>query len=420
MTRFGALARKVDERQAGIALPLLSVSQTRGVLRQSDLSDRPPRADSLDTYKICRRGDIVFNKMSIRAGAMGVAAEDGLVTYHYEVMRPLSGSDARFISYLMKSSAFTVELIKSERGIGAGSDASGVRTTEVPFSVMKKIDVWVPPLSEQRQIAEYLDQETSKIDKLITKQEQLVTTLDERRLAVISRAVTRGLRQDEVMRPSGIDWLGDVPTAWTVKRIKDSVCLAKNGVWGDEPDGGVDDIWCVRVADFDRSALSVSQLDKTIRNVRKSERNGRMLKRGDLILEKSGGGEKSPVGFVAIYDYDEPAVCSNFVARIKLKPGQNARYWLYLHAAAYGTRLSQRSIKQTSGIQNLDQSSYFNEKVAFPPLDEQVSIVEYLDEVLTQINTVVSKTRRSVALLRERRAALISAAVTGKINVRSL
>src|SRR5680860_188082 len=99
MTRLGNAVQRIDERSPGIDLPLLSVSQTRGVIRRSELTDKPARAESLDEYKICRKGDIVFNKMSIRAGAMGIASEDGLVTYHYETMRPRTGNDARFIIY---------------------------------------------------------------------------------------------------------------------------------------------------------------------------------------------------------------------------------------------------------------------------------------------------------------------------------
>ena len=148
MTRFGNAMEKIDERIPGIDLPLMSVSQTRGVIRRSELTDAPQRAESLDAYKVCRRNDIVFNKMSIRAGAMGVAAEDGLVTYHYEVMRPRRGTDPNFIAYLMKSSWFTEELIKRERGIGAG-DQANVRTTEVRFSVLKTIDAYIPDSPEQ-------------------------------------------------------------------------------------------------------------------------------------------------------------------------------------------------------------------------------------------------------------------------------
>jgi len=111
VTRLGQALEKIDERIPGIDLPLMSVSQTRGVIRRSELTDAPQRAESLDEYKVCRKGDVVFNKMKIRSGAMGVAPEDGLVTYHYEVMRPRDDMDARYIVHLMKSSWFTSELI---------------------------------------------------------------------------------------------------------------------------------------------------------------------------------------------------------------------------------------------------------------------------------------------------------------------
>lgn len=188
MSRFGTLVRRVDERGRGVDLPLMSVSQTRGVVRRSELSKDPPRADSLDDYKICRAGDIVFNKMSIRDGAMGVAREDGLVTYHYEVMRPLPGADPRFVVYLMKSEWFTGELIKRERGIGAGG-TSGVRTTEVPFSVLRTIDAPIVDSVAQRAIADYLDAETARIDGLLERHQILAERLIERRSAITAAGV---------------------------------------------------------------------------------------------------------------------------------------------------------------------------------------------------------------------------------------
>lgn len=157
----------------------MSVSQTLGVVRRSELTTKPHRADSLDEYKICRAGDIVFNKMSIRDGAMGMAHEDGLVTYHYEVMRPLPGADPRYVVYLMKSEWFTGELIMRERGIGTGGTL-GVRTTEVPFSVLRTIDAPIADPVAQRAIADYLDAESGVLDNLIAKKRRLIDLLQER------------------------------------------------------------------------------------------------------------------------------------------------------------------------------------------------------------------------------------------------
>ncbi|MEV5042053.1 hypothetical protein [Microbacterium sp. LMI1x-1-1.1] len=393
------------------------MSQTRGVIRRSELTGTPGRAESLDHYKTCRAGDIVFNKMSIRAGAMGVAQEAGLVTYHYEVMRPRNGVDSRYVVYLMKSQAFTAEMVKRERGIAAGDDSGSVRTTEVPFRVLRTIDTYVPAPGEQRTIADYLDRETAQIDAFIAKNEELITLLTERRAAVIAHAVTRGTDAGASLQASEVEWLGEVPSHWSVQRLASTVARARNGVWGADPEGGDDDLRCVRVADFDRPMQRIHDDAHTLRKLTPSERAGRTLRNGDLLLEKSGGGEKSPVGFVVLYDRDEPAVCSNFVARVELREGMDPKFWTYVHGAMYRLRITERSLKQSTGIQNLDQSAYFNEYVAVPPYREQRAIAEDIEQRTADIDAAVGTARRGVELARQRRAALISAAVTGKIDV---
>jgi len=213
-------------------------------------------------------------------------------------------------------------------------------------------------------------------------------------------------------KASGVEWLGDVPDGWEVHRIKRSILSSKNGVWGAEPQQDESDIPCVRVADFDRQRLRVELSDPTIRNVVESERVGRVLCKGDLLLEKAGGGDLQPVGCVVLYDDDRSAVCSNFVARVQVAHGMHASYWRYTHAAAYAVRLNTRSIKQTSGIQNLDGSQYFDERAAFPPLAEQTAIAEFLDRETAKIDGLVAEQRRLIALLKEKRQAVISHAVT--------
>ena len=217
-------------------------------------------------------------------------------------------------------------------------------------------------------------------------------------------------------KASGVEWLGDVPVGWEVDRIKRSILTSKNGVWGAEPQQDESDIPCVRVADFDRQRLRVELSDPTIRNVVESERVGRVLCKGDLLLEKAGGGDLQPVGCVVLYDDDRPAVCSNFVARIQVAHGMHASYWRYVHAAAYAVRLNTRSIKQTSGIQNLDGSQYFDERAAFPPLPEQTAIAEFLDRETGKIDGLVAEQRRLMELLKEKRQAVISHAVTKGLN----
>jgi type I restriction enzyme S subunit len=217
-------------------------------------------------------------------------------------------------------------------------------------------------------------------------------------------------------KDSGIDWLGEVPEHWHLDRLKRSTSSCKNGVWGDEPQQDENDIPCVRVADFDRQRLRVELSDPTIRNIPESDRLGRVLQQRDLLLEKSGGGELQPVGCVVLYDDPRPAVCSNFVARVRVGEGMDSSFWRYFQAAAYAIRLNTRSIKQTSGIQNLDQQQYFDERATFPPSSEQTAIATFLDRETAKIDGLVAEQQRLIELLREKRQAVISHAVTKGLN----
>lgn len=285
----------------------------------------------------------------------------------------------------------------------------------------------VPHLTEQHAIARFLDRETGRIDGLVEKKRLLIERLEEYRTALITRTVTRGLPPEAAraaeldpsprLKASGVDWLGDVPAHWEVARLKWSSSGAVNGVWGDEPDGE-NDIACVRVADFDRRNFGVNLDDPTLRAISRSQRAGRELRRGDLLLEKSGGGDKQPVGCVVLFDYDEPAVSSNFIARVATIQGASPRFWVYVHAALYSGKLNYPAIKQTTGIQNLDSDAYFNTPAAFPPAPEQEAIASFLDRETAAIDRLHHQIGIAIERLQEHRTALVTAAVTGKIDVR--
>ena len=210
---------------------------------------------------------------------------------------------------------------------------------------------------------------------------------------------------------SGVSWLGEVPVHWELRRLGDSVGGCINGIWGENPDS-INDLACIRVADFDRKQWRVG-LDKlTMRAVTPKERSHRLLKPGDLLVEKSGGGDNQPVGVVVLYDHDLDAVTSNFVGKFEVKDGYHPKYLTLLHATLYALEINKRSIKQTTGIQNIDISSYLSELVSYPPLDEQAAIVQYLDNADQRIRAYVSVKERLIALLEEERQALVHQAVT--------
>jgi type I restriction enzyme S subunit len=392
VTRFGHAMEKIDERIPGADLPLMSVSQTRGVIRRSELTDAPQRAESLDNYKVCRANDIVFNKMSIRSGAMGVAAEDGLVTYHYEVMRPREGTDPHFVAYLMKSSWFTEELIKRERGIGAG-DQANVRTTEVPFSVLKTIDAYIPDYAEQRAIADYLDRETARIDALIGAQQRLIETLRERRGAVLSGVFEAGTGTKTTK-------VGRLITA----RPSYGVLVPK---YVDEADG----VPFVRVGDLMNLTPGRSML--TIAPEQSEEYSRTKLVGGEVLLGvvgKMGQAALAPPWLaganvaraVAVLRCMDPAVAPLLCAWL----GSDS----FLHQAELAT--SGDSIQPTLGMKDLARFAISL------PTDRKAAA--HLAERMAKIDTMIVETERFIELSTERRSGLITAAVTGQIDVREV
>jgi len=379
------------------------------VIRRSELTDRPQRAESLDTYKICRKNDIVFNKMSIRSGAMGVAPEDGLVTYHYEVMRPRPETSPQYIAYLMKSAWFTAELIKRERGIGAGDQAS-VRTTEVPFSVLKYIDCYFPTLDEQRAIADYLDRETARIDTLIEEQRRLIEMLRERRESVVDSTLAHhGLKISSELEA----YDGMLPDGWRLILLGRTLQQLTNGFVGPTRDilvdAGIRYIQSTHIKsgriDFERRPFYVSR--------EWHEQRPRIhLRQGDVLIVQTGD-----IGKVAVVpaDFGESSCHALQIARVRpeLLSGE------YL-GAFLSSRIGYQSLlaRATGAMHPHLEAGIRSAPIVVPPLEIQTQIVNEVTCETAKIDALIAETETFIELSRERRSALITAAVTGQIDVR--
>ncbi|MBL0651697.1 restriction endonuclease subunit S [Aeromonas caviae] len=216
-------------------------------------------------------------------------------------------------------------------------------------------------------------------------------------------------------KDSGVEWLGVIPTHWSLHALKRTVSGCSNGIWGDEPKGE-DDLIVLRVADFDRNKLTVSDDKLTYRSISEKERKTRLLKKGDLLIEKSGGGEKTLVGCVVIFDKDYSAVTSNFVAKMSPRKTYCSNFLRYAFSHLYAGRVNYPSIKQTTGIQNLDSDSYLMEHFCFPDSSDQQTIAAFLDYETARIDRLIAQQQRLIELLKEKRQAVISHAVTKGLN----
>ena len=223
------------------------------------------------------------------------------------------------------------------------------------------------------------------------------------------------MRRYPEYKESGVESIGEMPKDWEVKKIKYTQSNLIGGVWGSEPEGNENDIYCIRVADFNYAQLTISTHNLTLRNIPLRERGKRILRTDDLLVEKSGGGEKSPVGKTVMFDAGIPrlSVTSNFISKFTAKSDSCfPRYLLYYLSFLYQIGLTRKHIKQSTGLQNLDIDSYFQERIPLPSLVEQTQIANFLDHKTGQIDELIRIKARRIELLQEQRTVLINQAVT--------
>lgn len=407
--------QSIDIRSETGEEELLTVSSAEGVVPRKSVKVTMFKAESYIGYKLCWPNDLVINSLWAWAGGLGISKYHGIISSAYGVYRIKDKSKCipDFVHELVRSKSFHWELFVRSKGIWT----SRLQLTDDAFL---NAPFPIPPLEEQEAIVRFLGYTNNRINRFIRNKHKLIKLLIEQKKAIIHQAVTRGLNPDVPMKDSGVNWLGKIPAHWHVRRLKESVSRIQTGSWGNDPDG-VNETICVRVADFDRQRRKVSLVEPTIRSVSQNDLEEKLLKKYDLLLEKSGGGDAQPVGVVILWDGDEKAVCSNFIARLSIKTETyNPLFLLYMHESLYKMRINVRSIKQTTGIQNLDVYSYFSEKVAFPPKDEQIRISEFLVKETNKFDQAIEKARNEIFLLREFKLKLISDIVVGKFDVSNI
>lgn len=289
----------------------------------------------------------------------------------------------------------------------------------VPDDFVRNFSWAFPPLPEQTAIATFLDHETTKIDALIAEQEKLIVLLAEKRQAVISHAVTKGLNPDTTMKDSGVAWLGEVPEHWTVcamRRVLDQVeqgwspeCHNREA---EEEEWGVLKAGCVN-----RGRYNIHEnkaLPPDLEPIQAYE-----VRPGDLLMSRASGSPQL-VGSVAYVRETRPRLMlSDKIFRLKLSSAVQSEFvaWLY-NSVLLRTQIEQ-AISGADGLaNNLPQASMKSFLITVPPLNEQTAIATFLDAETAKLDTLTTKATRAIELLKERRSALISAAVTGKSDVR--
>jgi len=354
---------------------------------------------SYETYQIIDPGDIVFrltdlqnDKRSLRTA---ICRERGIITSAYVVVQP-DGIDPAFLNYLMR--AYDVQKVFYSMG-------GGMRQS-LGFDDLRRLPVVAPSLDEQRTIGRYLNRKIDRIDGLIEKKNRFIALMKEKRVAVIDNAVTKGLSRDVPMKNSGLDWLGEIPSHW---EVAPSIWLFKESkqraLKEDEQLSATQKYGVIPLSEFER--LEGRQVTKAFLNLEQRKH----VEVDDFVISMrsaEGGLERAKA---------RGCVRSSYVV-LKSTEHVDVDFFTYLFKSlSYIQALRSTSSFVRDG-QDLNFWNFRAVKLPLISLDEQAEIARFLTLETTRIDSLVNKTERSIELLKEKREALIAAAITGQIDVR--
>jgi type I restriction enzyme S subunit len=308
---------------------------------------------------------------------------------------------------MLKSNGYVQELRTTTNQLRDGQS--------IKFSQFASVPLPVPPLAEQRAIADYLDAETAKIDALITKQQQLIATLRERRAAAAASDATKGTSTPATLKPSGLDWAGEIPAHWRVARLRDVARMES----GHTPSRTREDLWenCYIpwVSLNDTRALTTNEYiyetSNLISDAGIANSSARLLPAGTVVLSRDATiGRSSIIGV--------PMATSQHFAAWVCGPNLLPRYLWLLFTSAMQTHFN--SLTDGATLRTIGMPDLRAFAIPLPPVEEQLAICEYAAAQTAKADALIAKTERFIELSRERRAALITAAVTGQIDVQEV
>lgn len=357
--------------------------------------------------KICR-SDLVISGMNAHLGGLGISDSDGKASPVYIVLTPSKHIYEAYTSYLLRHyavSGYIRSLVNTIR----------YNSADMKYADIRNLIMIYPPLPEQTAIAAYLDRETTKIDALVEEQGKLTTLLKEKRQAVISHAVTKGIDPSVPMKESGIEWLGEVPAHWGVKRLG-HFCVASGG--GTPARENLDfwngDIPWITPKDMKAEYLADSEEKITELGVTSSSASIIQPNRVLIVMRSGILKHTIPVGINLVATTVNQDIKALDVSR-ELLP----KFFMRL-VQGLNTQLLFEWRKQGATVESLETELMFHTRVPVPLLQEQEEILRFLEQELVKIDDLLKEAEHAIDLLKERRSGLISAAVTGKIDVRGL
>ena len=399
--------RERQDRSSTGEEELLSVSHISGITNRSDKEVNMFLAETTEGYKIVCKGDAVVNTMWAWMGAMGVSDVNGIISPSYGVYRPISEKlDGHYYDYLFRSLPFVADVNRRSKGIWS----SRLRLYPDEFLNLR---LPFPNFTTQRQIADFLDRETARIDQLIEKKQRLVELLLEREKNLIGECLARGLDRNSQLKQTDLEWLGEIPEHWQVCPLKTLIWYQEGpGILAEDfRDGGVP---LLRIKGLSGSHATLQGCNYL--NPEKVERRWKhfRVEIGDYLISAS-----ATRGGIASLVTEETEGAVPYTGIIRIKPRTKGFISdiipYFLLSSLFEAQIDLLSAGST--IQHFGPSHLGRMKAPLPPRQEQIQIAIYLDERVPVIQDTRRNTDHSQDRLREFRSTLITAAVTGQIDV---
>lgn len=382
-------------------LQLLSVYRDYGVILKSSRDDNHNKEGAdLSTYKVVKPGNLVLNKMKTWQGSLGVSELEGIVSPAYIICELFGDIFPKYIHYLLRSKLYIA--FYNQYSFGVRCDQWDMR-----YNDFKRLPVFLPSVEEQEQIAKFITAKEKQVKKFISNKKKLIKLLNEQKQAIINQAVTKGLDPNVALKPSGVDWLGDIPEHWETqyffqtfkeKCIKNTDGIEKNRLslsYGKIIRKDIEDYFGLLPTSY--NTYQIVEPNNIILRLTDLQNDHKSLRVG-LVEEK---------GIIT-----SAYVCLVILGEILPKYAALLLHSFDIRKIFYGMG---GGVRQSTGFKDLKKLPFL-----VPSIEEQKAIINYLSSQLNKIESTISKYNKEIELIQEYRTRLISDVVTGKIDVRDI
>lgn len=395
-----------DKRNGDEEYELLSVTQDRGIIKQSGDAKKDTSNEDKSKYKVVLENSIAYNKMRMWQGAVGInEMKDGIVSPAYVVINPISKINTKYYFYLFKSTYMISQFGKYSYGLV--DDMNSLR-----YDNFKNIYVPIPPLVEQNKIVKRIDKKSKQIDNFVVKKTEFIRLLKNQKEAIITKAISKGITSHIKYKQSDIEWLGNIPIHWELRKLK--YCLNKKLKYGANESAELDNTdypRYIRITDFGfDGALKTNTFKSLLPEVAENY----LLSDGDILFARSGATVGKTFQFK---NYNGKACFAGYL--IKATVDSNIVYsdFLFLFTKSSLYARWKDFIFNKSTIENIGADKYAELTIPIPPLKEQTMIISYIESEHAKIDEIIEKTAKEIELIKEYKTSLISEVVSGQLKV---